>query len=75
MISDSSFEQGELLIKSPAMFDRYLNKPEATALKLIDEGWYATGDIASRNSAGSYKILGRLQLDDRVDDGSYKLTA
>jgi long-subunit acyl-CoA synthetase (AMP-forming) len=77
IISHTSYEQGELLLKSPAIFDRYLNKPDSTAKKLIGDGWYATGDVASRNSEGSYKIVGRNEDIDntRAQKGGYKLTA
>jgi long-subunit acyl-CoA synthetase (AMP-forming) len=35
--------EGELLIKGDTLFDRYLNKPEATA-KEHTNGWFKTGD-------------------------------
>ena len=40
--------EGELLIKSESMFDRYLNKPEAT-IKEFHEGWFKTGDYVNKN--------------------------
>ncbi len=39
--------EGELLIKSDTLFDRYLNKPEATAKEFF-EGWFKTGDYVKR---------------------------
>lgn len=56
--------EGELLIQSPCMFDRYHNNEEATEETFLHhEGqrWFKTGDFASINSeTGSFKILGRL---------------
>lgn len=49
-LSDDSLEQGELLIRSTSMFDRYLNKPEATAKEFLTDKdglkWFKTGDCA-----------------------------
>ena len=57
-------KQGELLIRSTSMFDRYLGKPEATAESFFtdDEGqkWFKTGDCVTVDQTGSYKIEGRL---------------
>lgn len=49
---------GELLIKSPTLFEGYFKDPEATAAVLRD-GWLATGDIASCDAEGYYYITGR----------------
>ena len=39
------------------MFDRYLNKPEATAKEFLN-GWFRTGDFVRYD--GTYRILGRI---------------
>ena len=53
MLPNDSLEQGELLIKSTSMFDRYLNKPEATAKEFLThkdgQRWFKTGDCAKRD--------------------------
>jgi long-chain acyl-CoA synthetase len=51
-------EDGELLVKSPALFSGYHNDPEATAAVLRD-GWLHTGDIAEIDSDGYVYITGR----------------
>lgn len=59
MIDKHEYE-GEMLVKSPAMFEGYLNRPEATKECFTDDGWFRTGDCAFRTVDGYYKILGRL---------------
>jgi long-chain acyl-CoA synthetase len=51
-------EDGELLIKSPALFSGYYNDPVATEAVLRD-GWLYTGDIAEIDSEGYVYITGR----------------
>jgi crotonobetaine/carnitine-CoA ligase len=51
-------ESGEMLVRSPGLFRGYLNRPEETAEVLVD-GWFRTGDLASRDERGFYYFLGR----------------
>ena len=51
-------EDGELLVKSPALFSGYYNDPEATKSVLRD-GWLHTGDIAEIDPDGYVYITGR----------------
>jgi long-chain acyl-CoA synthetase len=51
-------EDGELLIKSPALFSGYYKDPVATEAVLRD-GWLYTGDIAEIDSEGYVYITGR----------------
>jgi len=51
-------EDGELLVKSPALFAGYYKDPESTAAVLRD-GWLYTGDIAEFDSDGYCYITGR----------------
>ena len=52
---------------------RYWNKPEATA-KEFTNGWFKTGDIAHRSSAGAYFIHGRASVD-IIKSVGYKISA
>ncbi|KEF52476.1 uncharacterized protein A1O9_11318 [Exophiala aquamarina CBS 119918] len=65
--------QGELLVKSPHMFSCYLNDKAATLEAHDDDGYYKTGDIASR-AGDYYLILGRADID-IVKSGGYKISA
>ncbi|MBN9462091.1 MAG: AMP-binding protein [Burkholderiales bacterium] len=54
-------DQGEVLVKSDALFDAYWNNPEATAEVKDAEGWLHTGDVGEWQD-------GRLRLVDRSRD-------
>ncbi|HEY4705847.1 MAG TPA: AMP-binding protein, partial [Thermodesulfobacteriota bacterium] len=51
--------EGMLLIKGPNLMLGYLNDREATS-RVIRDGWYVTGDIASIGEDGFISILDRL---------------
>lgn len=51
--------QGMLLIKGPNVMQGYLDRPELTN-KVIQDGWYVTGDIAFIDDEGFIHITGRL---------------
>jgi len=51
-------EDGELLVKSPALFSGYYKDPASTAAVLRD-GWLYTGDIAEIDPDGYVYITGR----------------
>jgi len=51
-------EIGELLIRSDAAMDGYLEQPDETAVALAD-GWFRTGDLARISDEGFVSIVGR----------------
>jgi malonyl-CoA/methylmalonyl-CoA synthetase len=51
-------EEGELLVRGPNVFAGYWRRPDATAAAFTD-GWFRTGDLASRSDDGYYTLLGR----------------
>lgn len=51
-------EEGELLMRSPYVMERYHDRPEATEKTLVD-GWLRTGDIARRDDEGYVYLLDR----------------
>ena len=53
--------QGELQARSSMVMRGYYNMPEATDSAIDDEGWLHTGDLATVDAGGYYKITGRLK--------------
>jgi acyl-CoA synthetase (AMP-forming)/AMP-acid ligase II len=53
-------EPGELLVRAPAITPGYWNQPEATA-KVLENGWYRSGDVARRDAEGLYYIVDRVK--------------
>lgn len=65
---------GELRVRGPCMFLRYLNKESVTTESFDSNGYFITGDIASVNADGNFKILGRKGTD-IIKSAGYKLSA
>jgi malonyl-CoA/methylmalonyl-CoA synthetase len=66
-------EPGQLQVKSAGMFQCYLHRPDATREAFTTEGWFKTGDVATRED-GYYRILGRESVD-ILKTGGYKVSA
>jgi len=64
---------GEVAVRGPNVFSGYLNRPDATAEALRD-GWFFTGDIATRAPDGYWRIVGRRSTD-LIKTGGYKVGA
>ncbi|KAN0131894.1 expressed putative fatty acid biosynthesis enzyme [Lactarius tabidus] len=52
-------EPGELWVRGPTVMKGYLNNPSATANSITADGWFKTGDIATRDEDGYYNIVDR----------------
>ena len=53
---------GEIVVRSPGVFQGYMDAPEETAQVLTDDGWFWTGDM------GVFDADGFLYLVDRIKD-------
>ncbi len=54
-------EQGELCTRSVMVMKGYYNMPGATAAAIDPDGWLHSGDFATVDADGYYKITGRLK--------------
>ena len=52
-------ETGELVIKSAGMCLGYFNNPDANATSWDKEGWFFSGDLATQDEKGYFRIVGR----------------
>ncbi|MFD8827984.1 acyl-CoA synthetase [Streptomyces sp. NPDC059605] len=65
---------GEIQVRGPNLFIGYLNRPDATAAALTADGWFRTGDMATRDPDGYVRIVGR-KATDLIKSGGYKIGA
>jgi long-subunit acyl-CoA synthetase (AMP-forming) len=65
-------EQGELLIRSAALFSEYYRQPELTAEVFTSEGFFHTGDRAEWDpDCQAYRITGRVKDIFKTSKGKY----
>jgi malonyl-CoA/methylmalonyl-CoA synthetase len=64
---------GEAWIRGPSVFAGYWRRDEATRAAFTD-GWFRTGDVATRSPEGVLRLLGRTSVD-ILKSGGYKLSA
>ena len=64
---------GEIHVRGPNLFLEYLNRPDATA-EAITDGWFKTGDLATRAPDGYIRIVGR-RATDLIKSGGFKIGA
>ena len=65
---------GEIQVRGPNLFPGYLNRPDATAEALDGDGWFRTGDLATRAPDGYIRIVGR-RATDLIKSGGFKIGA
>jgi malonyl-CoA/methylmalonyl-CoA synthetase len=64
---------GEIQVRGSNLFLEYLNRPDATR-EAFRDGWFATGDVATRSRDGYIRIVGR-RATDLIKSGGYKIGA
>jgi malonyl-CoA/methylmalonyl-CoA synthetase len=65
---------GEIHVRGPNLFLEYLNRPDATAEAMTEDGWFRTGDLATVETDGYLRIVGR-RATDLIKSGGYKIGA
>ena len=63
-------ENGEVLYRSPGVFQEYYKNPEATAETKTPDGWVKTGDAGYVNEEGHLRIIDRAKDVGKMSDGS-----
>jgi malonyl-CoA/methylmalonyl-CoA synthetase len=63
---------GEIQVRGPNLFTGYLNRPDATAAAHTADGWFVTGDVATRGAGGYLRIVGR-KATDLIKSGGFKI--
>ena len=64
-------EIGEVVIRGENVMRGYWGDPEATAAAIDADGWFATGDLATRDADGYYSIVDRTK--DMINRGGYNV--
>ncbi|MDX2092411.1 MAG: AMP-binding protein [Kofleriaceae bacterium] len=65
---------GEICVRGPHVFAGYLNNPDATRAVVDADGWFYTGDLATRSEDGQLRIVGRRSTD-LIKCGGFKVGA
>lgn len=73
-VPDDGASIGRLQVRGPMLFDCYLDRPEETAATWTDDGWFNTGDVATRDAEGFHRIVGRESVD-LIKSGGYRIGA
>jgi long-chain acyl-CoA synthetase len=53
-------ENEEIVVRGPHIFPGYWNRPEETG-RVLQEGWFHTGDQGEVNVRGNWRIIGRIK--------------
>jgi malonyl-CoA/methylmalonyl-CoA synthetase len=67
----ASGEVGMIEVRGPNVFRGYWQMPEKTREELREDGWFLTGDLATRDSDGYVTIVGRAK--DLIITGGYNV--
>ena len=65
---------GALQLRGPMVAAGYLKRPDATADSWLEDGWFATGDVAVIDADGMHRIVGRSSTD-LIKTGGYRVGA
>jgi long-chain acyl-CoA synthetase len=53
-------DNDEIIVRGPNIFIGYWNRPEET-VKVMQDGWFHTGDQGEVNARGNWRIIGRMK--------------
>ena len=64
-------QEGEIVVRSPLVFDGYWHNPEATAETRRPGGWHGTGDVGVRDTDGYLYVVDRKK--DMIISGGFNV--
>ncbi|MCJ1285327.1 hypothetical protein MMC26_004667 [Xylographa opegraphella] len=70
-VTDKPHARGELLMRGNTLFSGYYRNEEETAKAMTPDGWFKTGDIASVDERGRFKIIDRRKNVLKLAQGEY----
>ena len=70
-VTDKPHARGELLMRGNTLFNGYYRDEEGTAKAMTHDGWFKTGDIASVDERGRFKIIDRRKNVLKLAQGEY----
>lgn len=65
---------GEVCVRGPSVLSGYLHRPDVNAEAFDDDGFFRTGDLATRAEDGALRIVGRKSTD-LIKCGGFKIGA
>ena len=69
--TDKPQPRGELLIRGNSLFSGYYRNKDETAKAMTPDGWFCTGDIATVDRRGRFKIIDRRKNVLKLAQGEY----
>ncbi|KAL8963453.1 MAG: hypothetical protein Q9193_000285 [Seirophora villosa] len=69
--TDKPHPRGELLIRGNSLFSGYYRGEEETGKAMLPDGWFCTGDIASIDDKGRFRIIDRRKNVLKLAQGEY----
>jgi len=71
LVTDQPQPRGELILRGPTLFSGYYKNKEETEKCMLPDGWFRTGDIATVDSRGRFKIIDRVKNVLKLAQGEY----
>ncbi len=65
---------GEVQVRGPSVLSGYWGRPDASAASITTDGFFQTGDLATRSPDGALRIVGRKSTD-LIKSGGYRIGA